>query len=94
MSIRRWIRNWLNSEDSVLKLGRSEAVESSQPDGVQISITKAINGKVLTLRSYQPNRKNVPQIHSDWLTEYYVIKDGESLTDALTMLLITKGLEE
>lgn len=96
MSIRRWIRNWLNSEDSVLKLGRSEAnvVSGETPDGVHISITKAINGRVLTLRSYQPNRKNVPQVHSDWLTEYYVIKDGESLTEALTMLLITKGLEE
>jgi hypothetical protein len=75
-----------------MTLGRAE-VESSQPDGVQISITSAINGKVLTLRSYQPNRKNVPQVHSDWLTEYYVLKDGESLTEALTMLLITKGLE-
>ena len=92
MSIRRWIRNWLNSEGSTLVMGRGEAVPSGeQPDGLQISITSAINGRVLTLRSYQPNRS--PKVHSDWLTEYYVVKDGESLTEALTMLLITKGLE-
>jgi len=96
MSIRRWIRAWLLGESGP-KLRMNELVSSGdqpQEHGVQISITSAINGRVLMLRSYQPNRKNVPRVHSDWLTEYYVLKDGESLTEALTMLLVTKGLEE
>ena len=96
MSIKSWIRDWLLNENATLstKMSRAE-VESSPEHGVQISITSAINGKVLTLRSYQPNRRNnTPQVQSDWLSEYYVLKDGESLTEALTMLLIAKGLAE
>ena len=93
MSIKRWIRNWLNSDSTAVLRGAD--VESSPEHGAQISITSAINGKVLTLRSYQPSRKgNGNHVHSDWLTEFYVLKDGESLTEALTMLLIAKGLAE
>lgn len=90
MSIKQWIRNWLMGDGVKL---RGADVETSSSDQTGISISNAINGKVLTLRTYQPNRvaKNV---HSDWVTEYYVIKEGESLTEALTMLLITKGLEK
>ena len=94
MSIKSWIRNWLYNDGISLKMNRTADVGSSPEHGAQISITSAINGKVLTLRSYQPNRKNTPQVHSDWLTEFYVLKDGESLTEALTMLLIAKGLAE
>ena len=95
MSIKSWIRNWLYNDGISLKMGRTADVESSPEHGAQISITSAINGKVLTLRSYQPSRKgNGNHVHSDWLTEFYVLKDGESLTEALTMLLIAKGLAE
>lgn len=93
MNIRRWIRNWLNDD---LKL-RRDTVETASPsvEGTGISISNAINGKVLTLRTYQPNRKsNGVHVQSDWVTEYYVIKDGESLTEALTMLLIMRGLDK
>jgi len=94
MSIKSWIRNWLYN-DGIALGARTADVEGSPEHGAQISITSAINGKVLTLRSYQPSRKgNGNHVHSDWLTEFYVLKDGESLTEALTMLLIAKGLAE
>jgi hypothetical protein len=89
MSIKQWIRNWLMDDQP--KLARATDIES-QPDQTGISISNAINGKVLTLRTYQPNRV-ARNVHSDWVTEYYVLKDGESLTEALTMLLMMRGVK-
>jgi hypothetical protein len=89
MSVKKWIRDWLNSGP---KLIMSEGtVEQAQEHGVQISINSAINGRVLTLRTYQPSKHHV---RSDWLTELYIVKDGESLTEALTMLLLMKGIDQ
>jgi len=91
MSIKRWIRNWLHSDG--ITLGRTEpnVVENAQEQGVQISISEAMNGRVLTIRTYRPNH---PHYASNWTSELYVLKDGESLTDALTMLLTLKGIDK
>jgi hypothetical protein len=91
MSIKRWIRNWLNSEGPVMALSRNEVDERVQEHGAQISINEAINGRVLTIRTYRPNNA---QYAGNWTSEFYVIKDGESLTDALTMLLLMKGIDK
>ncbi len=88
MSIKRWIRNWLHSDEA--KLSRADTAEPTV-DSTSISINNAINGKVLTLRTYQPSKNH---IRSDWVTEHYVIKEGESLTEALTMLLIMRGIDK
>ena len=91
MSIKKWIRDWLLGESGPkLRMSEVNTVEQSQEPGVQISINSAINGRVLTLRTYQPTRNN----RSDWLTELYIVKDGESLTEALTMLLLMKGVDQ
>jgi hypothetical protein len=91
MSIKKWIRDWLLGESGPkLRMNEVNTVEQSQEPGVQISINSAINGRVLTLRTYQPTRNN----RSDWLTELYIVKDGESLTEALTMLLLMKGVDQ
>ena len=89
MSIRRWIRNWLLNENVTLS-SRPEVVETASEQGTQISINNAINGRVLTIRTYRPNNS---QFAGNWTTEMYVIKEGESLPDALTMLLLMKGLK-
>jgi hypothetical protein len=91
MSIKRWIRNWLSSEDSSINKVRLSEVEAPNENGVQIAINNAINGRVLTIRTYQPSKNHN---RSDWVTEYYVIKEGESLTEALTMLLMMKGIDK
>jgi hypothetical protein len=95
MSIKQWIRNWLNG-DGVKLRGAIISRDTAEPstEGTSISISEAINGKVLTLRSYQPNRKsNGMHVHSDWLTEYYVLKEGDSLVEEITILLLAKGLK-
>ena len=90
MSIKQLIRNWLMDDQP--KLSRAVDVdERAQENGVQISVNEAINGRVLTIRTYRPNH---PHYSSNWVSEYYVIKDGESLTEALTMLLMMKGVDK
>jgi hypothetical protein len=88
MSIRTWIRNWLNNDGSALRARVETDVSPEQ--GTQISIAEAINGRVLTIRTYRPNNA---QFSGNWTMELYVLKDGESLPDALTMLLLMKGLK-
>ena len=88
MSIKRWIRDWLN--DDGLKLSNRAIEADGQPDQTGISISNAINGKVLTLRTYQPSKNHN---RSDWVTELYLVPEGESLTEALTMLLMMRGIK-
>ena len=74
------------------KLARAMEVDSApQEHGAQIYISEAINGRVLTIRTYRPNN---PQYGNNWISELYVLKDGESLTEALTMLLTLKGIDK
>ena len=89
MSIRSWIRNWLNSDRNEM-VRTAEAVEVRPGDQENIAINSAMNGRVLTIRTYQPSKNHS---RSDWMNELYVLKDGESLPDALTMLLLMKGLK-
>lgn len=89
MSIKRWIRDWLNSDGPKL-INRAIEADVSPEQGTQISIAEAINGRVLTIRTYRPNNA---QYASNWTTELYVLKDEESLPEAITMLLLLKGLK-
>ena len=91
MSIKRWIRNWLLNDNVTLST-RSEVADTSPPEqGAQIYISEAMNGRVLTIRTYKPIN---PQYGNNWISELYVLKDGESLTEALTMLLTLKGIDK
>jgi hypothetical protein len=88
MSIKSWIRNWLNNDR--LEATRSvDSVEVRPDDQVNITINNAINGKVLSIRSYKPTNNK----HSDWVNELYVVPEGESLTEAVTFMLLAKGLK-
>lgn len=87
MSIKQWIRNWLLNDQPIG--ARTAEVEVRPDDQVNISINNAINGKVLSIRSYKPTNNK----HSDWVNELYVVPDGESLTEAVTIMLLAKGLK-
>lgn len=89
MSIKRWIRNWLMDE-GVKLVTRAHEVDSSPSDQTSISITNALNGRVLSIRTYQPSKN---QNRSDWVTELYLVREEESLPEAITMLLLLKGLK-
>jgi hypothetical protein len=85
------IRNWLNStEDRIAKSNSTvHPVEVADPNDFSLNIMNALNGKVIHIRSYQPNRHG-----PDWKSEYYLVPEGERLSDAVTVLLMAKNLEK
>jgi hypothetical protein len=90
---RKWFRKWLNKDTNRL-LGAALASPEVQSDHVQsgdfrIAVKNAINGKVLEISTYKPNPRG-----SDWTNELFVVPQGENLKDALTMLLLLKGLDK
>ena len=89
MSIKSWIRDWLHDDRPQIVRTADVTAEPSN-DATNITIHNALNGKVLTLRTYRPNNS---QYASNWSNEFYVLKEGESLPDAVTMLLLLKGLK-
>lgn len=88
MSIKRWIRDWLGSDR--LEVRATDTADMRPEDQVTISINNAMNGRVLSIRTYQPSRNNN---RSDWINELYVVPEGDSLTDAVSILLLAKGLK-
>jgi hypothetical protein len=88
--MKRKLRQWV-FENEANKLGRSEVStdESVQSGDFRIAVKRAINGKVLEISTYNPNPRG-----SSWTTDLFVVPQDESLKDALTMLLLLKGLEK
>ena len=88
--MKRKLRQWV-FENEANKLGRSEVStdESVQSGDFRIAVKRAINGKVLEISTYNPNPRGC-----SWTTDLFVVPQDESLKDALTMLLLLKGLEK
>lgn len=64
-----------------------QGVAAAAPQ-VRIGILEAINGRILEIGTYKPN------LHGpDWTNEYYLVREDETLSDALTLMLLTKNLK-
>jgi len=88
--MKRKLRQWM-FENEATKRGRAEVSndESVQSGDFRIAVRRAINGKVLEISTYNPNPRG-----SSWTTDLFVVPQDESLKDALTMLLLLKGLDK
>lgn len=90
--LKKRIVSWLNSSPSPLAdaLVSSREVEVATPGDFNMSFFQAMNGKVIQIRTYAPHKNPGP----DWKTEYYIVPDGERITDALAVLMIAKNLDK
>ena len=88
--LRRKVYNWLMAvgKDEVSRLSSPE-VSSEEPNNFNMTIMNAMNGKVIQIRTYQPQTRG-----PDWRTEYYIVPEGERLSDAVSILLMAKNLEK
>jgi hypothetical protein len=68
-------------------LNRCEPVRSDTTPSFRIGVMKAMNGRILEVSSYTPNKHG-----PDWTTEMFIVPEDQSLTQALTTLLVMKGL--
>jgi Mg/Co/Ni transporter MgtE len=48
---------------------------------------KAMNGRILEVSTYKPNNHG-----PDWTNEMFIVPEDQTLTQALTTLLVLKGL--
>ena len=85
--LKRAIINWAQGGSKGLAI--AEPNTASDPNDFSLNIMNAMNGKVIHIRSYQPQRHG-----PDWKSEYYIVPDGERLSDAVTVLLVAKNLEK
>ena len=56
---------------------------------VKFGVIQALNGKIIEISTYKPNH-NGP----DWTHQCYIVKDGETLAEAMATVITMKGLEE
>ena len=91
--IKNIVRSWLSSDNY---LSTAEPIRSvghhNMHNAPQITCIKAMNGTVLHLQTYKPSTK----LHGDSTLEvsYYVLKEGDSVPDAVAALLVKHNLDQ
>ena len=56
---------------------------------IRLGIIKAMNGNLIEVSTYKPNPHG-----PDWKNEVYIVRENESLGDAIKVILATKALEQ
>lgn len=64
-----------------------ESVRSDSIPSFRIGVMKAMNGRILEVSTYKPNNHG-----PDWTNEMFIVPEDQTLTQALTTLLVLKGL--
>lgn len=92
-SIIRWLQGSPNKlMEAAVNIAPAVDATKFQPDATcSITMHKAINGTVLQFRNFVPDAKHV--FDGSWRTELYVLKDGESVHDALATMLVHQKLK-
>lgn len=54
---------------------------------IRLAIHAANNGRILEVMTHSPNPHG-----PDWTSEYYIVAEGEALSDTVTMVLIAKNV--
>jgi Mg/Co/Ni transporter MgtE len=77
----------LRAGDSDRAVVARESVRSDTIPSFRIGVMKAMNGRILEVSTYKPNNHG-----PDWTNEMFIVPEDQTLTQALTTLLILKGL--
>jgi hypothetical protein len=80
-----------------LSTGNSPTTSREMQTTVQcnISVRPAMNGKVLELAQWVPSVGTGRHLGSggEWRHSLYIVPEGESISDAVTVLLVTQSLK-
>lgn len=87
--LRKLLHKWLRINETIAFANQPVSVSTERPDTMRININKAINGYVLTVETYKPNRHG-----PDWTGETMVVPEGQDLMDAIKTLIAVKGVSE
>lgn len=59
---------------------------------IRVGVIEAMNGKILEIATAQMH--SGPHQHYDWKTEMYVMPEGQKLSEAISTVMLMKGLEK
>lgn len=82
-----WVMGASEHKGSVLANPASDGMEVQAK--IRLGIIKAMNGNLIEVSTYKQNPHG-----PDWKNEVYIVRDGESLGDAIKVILATKALEQ
>lgn len=85
--IKRVIQWAIREDPSRPILGCETVRQSETTPSFRIGVMKAMNGRILEVSMYKPNNHG-----PDWTNEMFIVPEDQTLTQALTTLLILKGL--
>lgn len=92
--IKKKLRNWLRDDEIIISEDRPYATPHNNMGDTQTSVQmfKAMNGTVLVLHSHTsaPNKTMLPRQSGPTM---YVLKEGESVQDAVATLLVKARLD-
>ena len=80
------------SEDNRAKLSNAVDISSDGMEAqakIRFGIIKAMNGNLIEVATHKHNPHG-----PDWKHEVYIVRENESLGDAIKVILATKALEQ
>lgn len=98
-AIHSWVKNKTTrhkeeQEKEVLTQGSKllRDVDHNTIPKIRIGVVEAINGKILEVATAHMHPGT--HQHYDWKTEMYVIPEGQKLSEAISTVMLMKGLEQ
>lgn len=89
--LRLWLRRTVQSyTDGFSKSPETSYVSNALPK-IKIGLIEGMNGRVLEVAVPNTNRKNYGE---DWVYDFFVVQDGQKISEAIAMVMIMKGLEK
>lgn len=88
MNIRRWIKNWLAQDISGVAILETKAVHDTH-DSFNFSFVQAMNGMIIKVAKYKPNPHGPDRTY-----ELHIVKDDETIQDAVLRILAIYSLEK
>jgi hypothetical protein len=91
MGIKSFIRNWLASDEKGQRneVDRPVLVSEGRHElegHTRFEVIECMNGRLVKCSTFKPNPHG-----PDWTHKLYVMSDGESVGDAVNLLLVTRG---
>jgi hypothetical protein len=94
MDVALRIKKEFNKRDGydrdVPKLAR-DSDHSTSPE-IMVKLIHAANGKLLEVSTKKPHA--MAQGHWEWEHEMYIVQEGQKLSEAVSMVMLLKGLEK
>lgn len=89
MSIKSWIRRWLNSDQHTLSnVVTAMGEERTSRPSFRLTVLRCLNGRAIEIGTYKPNPHG-----PDWTYDMYLVPEGDLISDAIVKILAMKALE-